>query len=79
MTAGSASCRERKDAIDSAPTPPVGQWPMSVAAWIVIAVFAVGLIATGLVRMQDRLKKPVPPEVIEAARRERERDAEDEE
>ncbi|EID11106.1 hypothetical protein MPHLEI_20599 [Mycolicibacterium phlei RIVM601174] len=52
---------------------------MSVAAWIVIAVFAVGLIATGLVRMQDRLKKPVPPEVIEAARRERERDAEDEE
>ena len=39
-----------------------------------IAVFAIGSIAGGLVRMQAWLRKPAPPEVIEAARRERERE-----
>ncbi|MCK8613447.1 hypothetical protein [Gordonia sp. C13] len=50
---------------------------MSTAIWIVIAVLAIGSIAGGLLRMQGWLRKPAPPEVIEAARREREREDDD--
>jgi hypothetical protein len=42
---------------------------MSTAFWIVAAVLALGTIAGGLLRMRAWLQKPVPPEVIEAARR----------
>ncbi len=42
---------------------------MSTAVWIVVAVFAVGTVAGGLVRIRAWLQKPVPPEVIEAAHR----------
>lgn len=42
---------------------------MSTAFWIVIAILAVGTIAGGLLRMRAWLQRPVPPEVIEAARR----------
>jgi len=50
-------------------------WPqahngsMSTALWIVVAVFAVGTIAGGLLRIRAWLQRPVPPEVIEAAHR----------
>ncbi|AMO61336.1 Uncharacterised protein [Mycolicibacterium phlei] len=42
---------------------------MSTAFWIIIAVLAVGTIAGGLLRMRTWLRRPVPPEVIEAAQR----------
>ena len=42
---------------------------MSTAFWIVIAVLAVGTIASGLLRIRVWLQKPAPPEVIEAAHR----------
>lgn len=42
---------------------------MSTVLWIVIAVVAVGTVAGGLVRIRAWLQRPVPPEVIEAARR----------
>ena len=42
---------------------------MSTALWIVVAVFAVGTIASGLLRIRARLQKPAPTEVIEAAHR----------
>ncbi|MGE0215593.1 hypothetical protein [Mycolicibacterium sp.] len=42
---------------------------MSTALWIVVAVFAVGTIAGGLLRIRAWLQRPVPPEVIEAAHR----------
>lgn len=42
---------------------------MSTVFWIVIAVLAVGTVAGGLFRMRAWLRKPVPPEVIEAAHR----------
>src|SRR6478672_9768642 len=42
---------------------------MSTAFWIVIAVLAVGTIASGLLRIRAWLQKPAPPEVIEAAHR----------
>ncbi|GAB86315.1 hypothetical protein GORBP_072_00040 [Gordonia rubripertincta NBRC 101908] len=45
---------------------------MSTAFWIIITVVAICTIAGGLLRMQAWLRKPAPPEVIEAARRERE-------
>ncbi|AZZ80267.1 MULTISPECIES: hypothetical protein [Gordonia] len=45
---------------------------MSTLFWIIITVVAIGTIAGGLLRMQAWLRKPAPPEVIEAARRERE-------
>ncbi|WP_165605188.1 MULTISPECIES: hypothetical protein [Mycolicibacter] len=48
---------------------------MSTALWIIVAMLAVGTIASGLMRLQAWLRRPVPPEVIEAARRD---DAEDE-
>jgi hypothetical protein len=45
---------------------------MSTALWIIVAVFAVCLVAAGLLRMRAWLRRPAPPEVIEAARRRRE-------
>ncbi|MGP3708885.1 hypothetical protein [Gordonia paraffinivorans] len=50
---------------------------MPTVVWIVIAVVAVALVVGGLVRMRDWLKKPVPPEVIEAAQRRRELEREE--
>ncbi|WP_157521556.1 hypothetical protein [Mycobacterium sp. ACS4331] len=47
---------------------------MSTVFWIVIAVLAIGTIAGGLLRMRAWLRKPAPPEVIEAARRREEED-----
>jgi hypothetical protein len=47
---------------------------MSAAVWIVIGVIAVGTVAAGLVRMRAWLQKPVPPEVIEAAHRDDDKD-----
>ncbi len=41
---------------------------MSTAFWIIIAVLAGGTIVGGRLRMRAWLQKPVPPEVIEAAR-----------
>ncbi|MGE2688903.1 hypothetical protein [Mycolicibacterium pulveris] len=48
---------------------------MSTALWIIVAVFAVGTVAGGLLRMRAWLQKPVPPEVIEAAHRDDDEDA----
>ncbi|WP_299559425.1 hypothetical protein [uncultured Mycolicibacterium sp.] len=45
---------------------------MSTVAWILVALLAVGVITSGLLRMRAWLQRPVPPEVIEAARRARE-------
>lgn len=42
---------------------------MSTALWIIVAVIAVATVAGGLARMRAWLQKPVPPHVIEAARR----------
>ena len=42
---------------------------MSSAVWIVVAVFAVGTVAGGLLRVMAWLQKPAPPDVIEAAHR----------
>ncbi|ORV45484.1 hypothetical protein AWC02_12955 [Mycolicibacter engbaekii] len=42
---------------------------MSTALWIIVALFAVGTITGGLLRMRVWLQRPVPPEVIEAAHR----------
>jgi hypothetical protein len=47
---------------------------MSTAFWIIIAVLAVGTIVGGLMRMRAWLQKPVPPEVVEAARQDDETD-----
>lgn len=47
---------------------------MTTLLWILVAVLAVGAIAGGLLRIRAWLRRPVPPEVIEAARR---RDKED--
>ena len=47
---------------------------MSTALWILVAVFALGIIASGLWRIRAWLQKPAPPEVIEAARRRNEED-----
>ena len=47
---------------------------MSTAFWIIIAVLAIGTIAGGLLRMRAWLQKPAPPEVIEAAQRERDKE-----
>lgn len=44
-------------------------WRMSFALWLLAAVLAVGTIAGGLARMRAWLRRPVPPEVIEAAHR----------
>ncbi|MBB2992789.1 hypothetical protein FHR72_004293 [Mycolicibacterium iranicum] len=42
---------------------------MSTALWILVAVFAVGITAGGLLRIRAWLQKPAPPDIIEAARR----------
>ncbi|MDD7814494.1 hypothetical protein PP713_18170 [Mycobacterium sp. CSUR Q5927] len=42
---------------------------MSMALWITVVLLAVGTITGGLLRMRVWLQRPVPPEVIEAARR----------
>lgn len=48
---------------------------MSTALWIFAAVIAVGTVAGGMVRMRSWLQKPAPPEVIEAAHRDDDEDA----
>ena len=50
---------------------------MSTAVWIVIAVFAIGTVVGGLLRIRAWLQKPAPPEIIEAARRYNEDENED--
>jgi hypothetical protein len=47
---------------------------MSTVLWVVIAVVAVGTVAGGLLRIRAWLQRPVPPEVVEAARRREEED-----
>ncbi len=47
---------------------------MSAVVWVIIGVIAVGTVAAGLVRMRAWLQKPVPPEVIEAAHRDDDKD-----
>lgn len=47
---------------------------MTTALWVVVAVFAVGVVAGGLLRIRAWLQKPVPPEVIEAAHRDDDKD-----
>ncbi|CDO33003.1 hypothetical protein [Mycolicibacterium porcinum] len=47
---------------------------MTTALWILVAVFAVGVVAGGLLRIRAWLQKPVPPEVIEAAHRDDDKD-----
>ncbi|WP_165609121.1 hypothetical protein [Mycolicibacterium peregrinum] len=47
---------------------------MSVALWVLAAVFAIGAIAGGLLRIRAWRAKPVPPEVIEAAHRDDDKD-----
>lgn len=42
---------------------------MSTALWILVAVFAIGAVVGGLLRIRAWLQRPAPPEVIEAARR----------
>ena len=50
---------------------------MSAVVWIIIGVIALGTVAAGLVRMRAWLQKPVPPEIIEAAHRDDDKDATD--
>ncbi|WP_074413147.1 hypothetical protein [Mycolicibacterium fortuitum] len=47
---------------------------MTTALWVLVAVFAVGVVAGGLFRIRSWLQKPVPPEVIEAAHRDDDKD-----
>jgi hypothetical protein len=47
---------------------------MTTALWVLVAVFAVGVVAGGLLRIRAWLQKPVPPEVIEAAHRDDDED-----
>jgi hypothetical protein len=47
---------------------------MSTALWILIAVLAVGIIAGGLLRIRAWLRRPAPPEIVDAARRRNEQD-----
>lgn len=47
---------------------------MTTVLWVLVAVFAVGVVAGGLLRIRAWLQKPVPPEVIEAAHREDDED-----
>ena len=48
--------------------------PMSTALWILVAVLAVGIIAGGLLRIRAWLRRPAPPEIVDAARRRNEQD-----
>ncbi|UBV13683.1 hypothetical protein [Mycolicibacterium fortuitum] len=47
---------------------------MTTALWVLVAVFAVSVVAGGLFRIRSWLQKPVPPEVIEAAHRDDDKD-----
>ena len=47
---------------------------MTTVLWVLVAVFAVGVVAGGLLRIRAWLQKPVPPEVIEAAHRDDDKD-----
>ncbi len=47
---------------------------MTATLWVLVAIFAVGVIAGGLLRIRAWLQKPVPPEVIEAAHRDDDKD-----
>lgn len=47
---------------------------MITVLWVLVAVFAVGVVAGGLLRIRAWLQKPVPPEVIEAAHRDDDED-----
>ncbi|MDF3338008.1 hypothetical protein P3H80_11275 [Mycolicibacterium septicum] len=47
---------------------------MTTVLWVLVAVFAVGVVAGGLMRIRAWLQKPVPPEVIEAAHRDDDED-----
>lgn len=47
---------------------------VSVALWVLAAVFAIGAVAGGLLRIRAWLDKPVPPDVIEAAHRDDDKD-----
>ena len=47
---------------------------MTTVLWVLVAVFAVGVVAGGLLRIRTWLQKPVPPEVIEAAHRDDDED-----
>ena len=47
---------------------------MTTALWVLVAVFAVGVVAGGLLRIRAWLQKPVPPEVVEAAHRDDDED-----
>ncbi|MGV0597763.1 hypothetical protein [Mycolicibacterium porcinum] len=47
---------------------------MTTVLWVLVAVFAIGVVAGGLLRIRAWLQKPVPPEVIEAAHRDDDKD-----
>ncbi|CRZ13475.1 hypothetical protein [Mycolicibacterium neworleansense] len=47
---------------------------MTTVLWVLVAVFAVGVVAGGLLRIRAWLQKPAPPEVIEAAHRDDDKD-----
>ena len=47
---------------------------MATVIWVLVALLAVGTILSGLLRMRTWLQKPVPPEVIEAAHRDDDKD-----
>ncbi|MBN3509380.1 hypothetical protein [Mycolicibacterium nivoides] len=47
---------------------------MTTVLWVLVAVFAVGVVAGGLLRIRAWLQKPVPPEVVEAAHRDDDED-----
>ncbi|SNV73241.1 hypothetical protein [Mycolicibacter terrae] len=47
---------------------------MSITLWSIAALLAAGTAASGLLRMRAWLRKPVPPEVIEAAHRDDDKD-----
>lgn len=47
---------------------------MTTVLWVLVAIFAVGVVAGGLLRIRAWLQKPVPPEVIEAAHRDDDKD-----
>ena len=47
---------------------------MTTVLWVLVAVFAVGVVAGGLLRIRAWLQKPVPPEAIAAAHRDDDED-----
>ncbi|MGB3895234.1 hypothetical protein [Mycolicibacter kumamotonensis] len=47
---------------------------MSITLWIIAAMLVAGTVAGGLLRMRAWLRRPVPPEVIEAAHRDDDKD-----